>query len=93
MSQEGFRFDGPDVARRDAARLSDQLLMVRALMMDGRWRTLAEIAEKTKGSEAGVSARLRDLRKARFGGNIVERRRRSPSVGLWEYRLFLRSAP
>ena len=47
--------------------------------------TLAQIADDCAASEASVSARLRDLRKPRFGGHTVERRRRTQSV--WEYRL------
>jgi len=82
-------FDGPDVSEKDTVRLTGQLSKVRSLMSDGQWRTLAEIAAVAHGSEAGVSARLRDLRKPRFGNNSVERRRRT-SNGLWEYRVFLR---
>jgi DNA-binding Lrp family transcriptional regulator len=58
---------------------------VYALMQDGQWRTLAVIAEECKASEASVSARLRDLRKLRYGGYFVERRR--VRSDLWEYRL------
>lgn len=36
-------------------------------------------------TEAGVSARLRDLRRPQHGGHRVERREKSP--GLWEYRV------
>jgi hypothetical protein len=55
------------------------------LMTDGAWHTLPELAKAVQGSEAGVSARLRDLRKARFGGHVVDKRR--VEGGLWEYRL------
>jgi hypothetical protein len=70
---------------KDEARLKTQLERVRALCLDGRWRTLHEIAEAVHGSEAGVSARLRDLRRQRFGGFLVERRR--VSGGLHEYKV------
>jgi hypothetical protein len=54
-------------------------------MSDGVWRTLAEIKEAVGGSEAGISARLRDARRPAVGGFIVERRRRgAPAAGLWE---------
>lgn len=53
-----------------------------------RWWTLAEIVEHVGGSEASVSARLRDLRKPQFGAFVVERRRRGePKRGLFEYRV------
>lgn len=68
----------------DVQRLESQLERVEALMSDGRWRTLSEIARAVAGSEAGVSARLRDLRKT---GNRVSRRR-TGNPGLWEYQVF-----
>ena len=71
----------------DRDRLTGQLDRVRTLMLDGRWRTLAEIARLVNGSEAGVSARLRDLRKSHFGGHAVERRRVEGAGGLHEYRV------
>lgn len=77
-------FDGatyqPD---RDRERLSAMLWRVQAVMADGHWHTLSELSARTGGSEAAVSARLRDLRKPKFGGHQVVRRyvRR----GLWEY--------
>jgi hypothetical protein len=79
----GVTFD----AKLDGARLSGQLKAVRDLMSDGGWRTLAQIAEAVSGSEAGVSARLRDLRKREHGSHTVNRRR--VSGGLWEYQLIL----
>lgn len=81
-----MRFDGRTFdTERDAERLEGQLARVEALMLDGYWRSLATIAAAVSGSEAGVSARLRDLRKTRFGGYIVERRRVTDS--LHEYRV------
>lgn len=57
-------------------------------MLDGVWRTLGEIQAQVGGSEASVSARLRDLRKDGFGSYLIDRRRRGePSRGLHEYRL------
>lgn len=84
----GVTFDGKTFDHaKDGARLSTQLERVRELMADGRWRTLAQIKKACGGSEASVSARLRDLRKARFGGLSIERRRYGASAGgLWEYR-------
>lgn len=78
-------FDGRTYQpERDRERLSGMLARVAATMADSRWHTLRELAEATGGSEAAVSARLRDLRKPRFGGHIIERR--YVVSGLWEYR-------
>ncbi len=85
-----MRFDGATYQPElDAPRLHSELERVRELMRDGQWRSLYEIKVAIGGgSEAGISARLRDLRKQEFGGHIVERRRRgNPKAGLWEYRL------
>ena len=72
---------------RDARRLAGQHARVLALMKDGCWRTLSAIAAATKDPEASISARLRDLRKERFGSHGVERRH--VADGLFEYRVVL----
>ncbi len=69
-------FGGPDLTPDDRGRLRVQLNMVRALMSDGIWRTLAEIETLTGYPQASISARLRDLRKRKFGGYEVKRRRK-----------------
>ena len=53
------------------------------------WVTLAELAAKTKFPPASISAQLRHLRKARYGGWVVEKRRREwiEEELVWEYRL------
>jgi hypothetical protein len=81
QSFDGATFDAP----RDEARLGRQLDRVLALMQDGAWRTLRQIADATGGSEAAVSARLRDLRKGKFGAYRVLRQNRGG--GLWVYRV------
>lgn len=94
-AQETLPFDGDTFdPKKDGARLTGQLKKVMELMRDGEWRTLAEIQAKVGGSEAGVSARLRDLRKQKFGTHMVERRRvhrgdmgPDECVGVWEYRV------
>jgi hypothetical protein len=81
-----IRFDGSTYEPPlDADRLGAQAKAVFDLMADGRWRTLAEISEATGCPEASVSARLRDFRKDKFGGNEVERERLG--AGLHRYRL------
>ena len=71
----------------DGARLGRQLDAVQSLMRDGAWRTLRTIADAVGGGEASVSARLRDLRKDRYGRFVVTRRRVDGSAGLYEYRV------
>jgi hypothetical protein len=92
------RFDGETFdPRLDGLRLTNELGAVKLVMSDARWRTYDEIQEViVLGSGKyfplqSISARLRDLRKAKFGRHTVERRRRgNPKAGLWEYRLILR---
>lgn len=75
-------------AEFDLERLTSALDRVRALMRDHRWYSLAELAAACQCSEAGASARLRDCRKPRHGGHIIERRRRGdPTRGVFEYRM------
>jgi hypothetical protein len=81
-------FDGETYERaRDHDRLRRQLTAVLFFMQDGEWHTLQAIASATEHPPASVSARLRDLRKEKFGGFEVERR--YVEKGLWEYRLLL----
>lgn len=91
-AQELLIFDGPALLPCDAPRLTSQFYAVRELMQDGQWRTPGEIiAVIGRGTDAGVTARLRDNRKERFGGHIVNSRRRGhESAGLFEYQLILR---
>jgi len=81
-----MKFDGITfVPERDEIRLTGQLARVWDLMIDGRWRTLREIADSVNGTEASVSARLRDMRKQRFGSHEIEREH--IYTGLFKYRL------
>ena len=84
-----FKFDGATIdPAKDNARLGDQLVRVRQLVCDGQWRTLYEISFETGYPEQSVSARLRDLRKHKFGKWTVERRRRATAThGTYEYRV------
>jgi hypothetical protein len=78
-------FDGSTYeAARDHMRLSGQLNAVRDVMRDRQWHTLSEIAMRVGGSVPGVSARIRDLRKPKFGGHHIDRE--YVSSGLWRYR-------
>jgi hypothetical protein len=79
-------FDGPALERDlDDPRLTTQLALVYRALRGGGWWTLAELAYYSGGSEAGVSARIRDLRKWSFGGHTIAKRRRYG--GTWEYQM------
>lgn len=88
---EPLRFDGSDyVPEYDDVRLTGQIHRVYAAMSGGAWRTLAEIESITGDPAASISAQLRHLRKARFGGHTVAKRARGERTrGLWEYRLIV----
>ncbi len=81
--RDGETFD----RARDGARLDGQAADVFRLMRDGQWRALAMISAATGHPEASVSARLRDLRRPKFGGFTVEHRH--VSKGLWQYRVIV----
>lgn len=91
MTFDGKTFD----AELDESRLKAQLERVKRVMGDGQWRTLDEIAEATKDHLQSISARLRDLRKPKFGGWLVDRRRRKglEEKGVFEYRVVLPDTP
>jgi hypothetical protein len=79
------QFDGVTYSEElDGPRLSSQLERVRRLLSDGRWRSIAAVARICGGSESGISARIRDLRKPKFGSLLIERKR--IEGGLWFYR-------
>lgn len=84
-------FDGPDFTPAlDADRLTRQMDRIRDYMLSVEWVTLAEIHAALGYPEASISAQLRHLRKPRFGGYQVDRRRRTQ--GSWEYRIALEAA-
>lgn len=77
-------FDGDTYdAQQDFLRLKGQMLKVYELMRDGSWRTLREIADSVGSPEASVSARLRDLRKDRYGSFQVDRQRDEGGLHLY----------
>jgi len=84
----GPQFDGFTYRRElDQVRLTTLFRRVFWCLINGEWWTLAQLKTVCGGSEAGISARLRDLRKPHFGGFTVHHRRRSGANGCWEYRL------
>lgn len=79
-------FDGETIdPERDDNRLKAQLYRVKSFMLGTDWKTLAEIEMITGYPQASISARLRDLRKTKFGSFTVERRH--VKKGLFEYRV------
>ena len=85
-SDSGFLL--PPTGKRPGTELERTLY----LMRDGQWRTLAEIVVLVGGTEAGISARLRDITKPEyqelFGDWAREHRPRGdPKAKLYEYRL------
>lgn len=92
---EPQEFDGQTYEEKlDGPRLRFQLERVREYMLAifPTWKALAEISQELekqyeiKFPEASISARLRDLRKRKFGGYVVEGKRREG--GTWEYLVY-----
>lgn len=77
---DGDTFD----SSRDEERLNTQRRRLWAVISDGQWHTAGELEEAVGANWAALSARVRDLRKPRFGGHTIE----SQCVrrGLWRYR-------
>lgn len=89
-----LRFDGEThEPEHDRKRLGRQLQAVFDLMQDGAWWTLDNLERElfwrfaVTASTQSISARLRDLRKPKFGGHTVNRRRLCG--GVYEYQLIL----
>ena len=71
----------------DAERLKIQLGRVFCVMRDEQWHTIPELRDMCGGSEAAISARIRDFRKPQFGSyDIITER---VQQGLWRYKLVL----
>ena len=71
---------------RDGTRLTGQLARVLYHAHGQHWQTLRELSDKAKAPEASVSARLRDLRKPKFGGYKLEAKP-DGDCGTWVYRV------
>lgn len=89
MNTLALQFDGSTYEHeRDGSRLAEQTRVVFSVMKDGQFRTLSLLAQMTGAPEASVSARLRDLRKPRFGGHTVNRE--YLGRGLFQYQLVVK---
>lgn len=85
---EVAEFDGDTYeAEKDHRRLSGQVQRVYEAMRDGQWRTVQMISDLTGDPPASIQARLRDLRKERFGAYEVESHRSEPNGSIWVYRV------
>jgi len=69
-----------------------QLARVLNLMLDGEWRSPAEIAQATGDRVSSITSRIRDLRLAVYGGRHIESRKRDITQQVWEYRLVIPTA-
>lgn len=82
------RFDGSSLSGGDQIRLTGELARVKDVLLAaqtrGQWLTYPEIAALAGVSEGSVGSRCRDMRKKKFGGSRVDRRRRYDN-GPWEY--------
>ena len=70
----------------DGERMTTQLELVREIMSDQGWHRNIEVANRVDCSESGAAARIRDLRKEKFGSWEIVRRRVAHGNGLHEYR-------
>lgn len=82
---------GPAYDRNiDEPAIEDQRNNIKLLMINysESWFTLSEIAAILHYPEASISAQLRHLRKDKFGGYDVQKRRRTGGgYRVWEYHL------
>lgn len=72
----------------DGERIRRQMQTIKEYMLQEEWKTLQEMENMLHYPQASISAELRHLRKVRFGGYAVDKRRRQCAVGkVWEYRV------
>jgi hypothetical protein len=69
---DGETYDPP----KDQKRLTRQLERVYEVVKGGEWHTLAGISDITGDPEGSIGARLRDLRKEKFGSYDIRRKRK-----------------
>ncbi len=88
------RFDGATYDHvRDYERLKTQLERVAGIISDGKWFTNGILQSQmldhyhTHNSETALSARVRDLRKAKFAGVQIQHKRERETGGTWWYRV------
>jgi predicted transcriptional regulator len=89
--QTQLTFNGADyVHHLDFNRLNTQMGRIFELMKDSQFRTLSEIEALTGYPQASISAQLRNLKKQKFGGHrLYKRRKGNLNIGLYEYQLIV----
>ena len=88
----GAGFDGTTyIPTLDHSRLTKGLRKVYDAMTDGRWWSLHELSLRCGVYEQSIGSRVRDIRKERFGGFQVDRKR--IAKGLWMYKLVIPVEP
>jgi hypothetical protein len=69
----------------DRKRLKSQRSGVWNILRDHRWHPLTIFKQKVKGSDSSITARIRDARKKKYGGHIIQCAR--DAAGVYRYRL------
>lgn len=100
---KGNTFDGAVYEEeKDVVRLSGQIERVHTILAQSKdvWLTVSEIQIKIANEfllddpECSISAQIRNLRKERFGGYMIEKQRRgSEDSAIWEYQLQPENGP
>ena len=84
---------GPGILPQHVAGLKAHVQKIKEIMMDNVWRDPQAIEDLVGfGHSAGTTARLRDLRKDKFGGHFVDIRYLRGGGPMCEYRLVLKDA-
>ena len=88
FNQPAPEFDGAVYnSTRDRERLTGQLHSIFMLMSDGNYRTVNEIHEQLGYPHASISAQLRNLKKPKFGGHGLEKKRVFEDSALWTFKI------
>ena len=67
--------------------MSTQMERVFNVLKVGGYFTLDEIADQTGDPQQAISARIRDLRKPKYGGHTIERKQFETSGKAWCYKM------
>ena len=92
---DALPFDGKTYQAEDSPRLGKQLEWVRRIMERGEWYTPEDVQRElvkygVRAGTASITARFRDLRKPKFGGRTIERKKFN---GVDHYRMLPANLP